>query len=73
MNSHGYTDSTADLPMLSICEAATVVNPNPSLEKLAVQNGWSILRPVRPWKSSFEKARRVLALVLALGENPAKL
>jgi phosphatidylglycerophosphatase C len=73
VNSHGYTDSTADLPMLSICETATIVNPNPSLEKLAVQNGWTILRPVRPWKSRAEKARRVLALLLALGENPAKL
>jgi phosphatidylglycerophosphatase C len=73
VNSHGYTDSTADLPMLAICDKATVVNPKPSLEKLAVQNDWSILRPVRPWKSEMEKALRVLALLLALGENPAKL
>jgi phosphatidylglycerophosphatase C len=73
VGSHGYTDSTADLPMLAICDDATVVNPKPSLEKLAVQNGWTILRPVRPWKSEMEKALRVLALLLALGENPAKL
>ncbi|MFM2198267.1 MAG: hypothetical protein RLZZ505_1699 [Verrucomicrobiota bacterium] len=73
MNSHGYTDSTADLPMLAICEKATVVNPKPSLEKLAIQNNWLILRPLRPWKSEMEKALRVLALLLALGENPAKL
>ena len=73
INSHGYTDSTADLPMLSICEAATVVNPRPSLEKLAIQNNWSILRPKRPWKSEMEKALRVISLLLALGENPAKL
>lgn len=73
VNSHGYTDSTADLPMLGICEKATVVNPKPSLAKLAIQNGWPILHPVRPWKSEMEKAFRVLALLLALGENPAKL
>jgi phosphatidylglycerophosphatase C len=73
VNSHGYTDSTADLPMLAVCEKATVVNPKPSLEKLAIQNGWTILRPFRPWKSEMEKALRVLALLLALGENPAKL
>ncbi len=72
-NSHGYTDSPADLPMLSICETATVVNPKPKLEALANENGWPILRPERPWKSPFEKALRVLALLLALGENPAKL
>jgi HAD superfamily hydrolase (TIGR01490 family) len=73
MNSHGYTDSTADLPMLAICDKATVVNPKPSLEILAIQNNWTILRPARPWKSELEKALRVLALLLALGENPAKL
>ena len=73
VNSHGYTDSTADLPMLAICDKATVVNPKPSLERLAEQNGWSILRRVRPWKSEMEKALRVLALLLALRENPAKL
>lgn len=72
-NSHGYTDSTADLPMLSICEAATVVNPGMRLEAFATENGWHIVRPERPWKSSFEKALRVLALLFALGENPAKL
>lgn len=73
VSSHGYTDSTADLPMLAVCEKATVVNPKPPLEKLAVQNGWPILRPARPWKSEMEKALRVLALLLALGENPGKL
>jgi phosphoserine phosphatase len=73
VNSHGYTDSTADLPMLAICDNAIVVNPKPWLEKLAVQNGWPILRPARPWRSEMEKALRVLALLLALGENPAKL
>jgi phosphatidylglycerophosphatase C len=73
INSHGYTDSTADLPMLAICDTATVVNPKAKLEAIAMQNGWPILRPERPWKSPFEKALRVLALLLALGENPAKL
>jgi phosphatidylglycerophosphatase C len=73
VNSRGYTDSTADLPMLAICENATVVNPKPKLEALANRNGWCILRPARPWRSPFEKALRVLALLLALGGNPAKL
>lgn len=72
-SSRGYTDSTADLPMLAICETATVVNPNSKLEAIAIENCWGILRPERPWKSALEKAHRVLALLLALGENPAKL
>ena len=73
INSHGYTDSTADLPMLKICQRATVVNPKPALTELAEQNGWTILRPALPWKSSFEKSWRVVLLLLGIGKNPAKL
>lgn len=73
IHSHGYTDSTADLPMLAICDNATVVNPKARLATLAEENGWPIVRPERPWKSTLEKALRVLALLLALGKNPAKL
>ncbi len=73
VSSHGYTDSTADLPMLAICGTATVVNPKVKLEAIALENGWQIIRPKRPWKSAMEKALRILALLLALCENPAKL
>lgn len=73
IHSHGYTDSTADLPMLEICDTATVVNPKPALAELAEQNGWTILRPALPWKSTFEKSWRVLLLLLGIGKNPAKL
>jgi HAD superfamily hydrolase (TIGR01490 family) len=73
INSHGYTDSTADLPMLEICQQATVVNPKTRLTEIAGQNGWTILRPALPWKSSFEKSWRVLMLLLGIGKNPAKL
>jgi HAD superfamily hydrolase (TIGR01490 family) len=73
IHSHGYTDSTADLPMLKICDTATVVNPKPALTALAGQHGWIILRPALPWKSNFEKSWRVLLLLLGIGKNPAKL
>lgn len=73
VNSHGYTDSIADLPMLGICEKATVVNPKPELTEIAEANGWTILRPARPWKSNFEKSWRVALLLLGIGKNPAKL
>jgi phosphoserine phosphatase len=73
VNSHGYTDSTADLPILAICDKATVVNPKASLTALAEINGWPILRPALPWKKPVEKVIRVLALLLALGKNPAKI
>lgn len=68
---HGYTDSRADLPMLELCEAATVVNPGPQLTRLAQRRGWTILRPARPWKSRPGFALRVLALLLGAPGDPA--
>jgi len=66
---HGYTDSTADLPMLALCGRATVVNPSPRLTELAEESGWQIIRPVRPWKSRFGFAFRVLALLFGIGRG----
>ena len=69
-NCHGYTDSCADLPMLELCETATVVNPSSRLEALARESGWEIVRPSRPWKTRVGWAWRVLALLTGLGEDP---
>ncbi len=66
-NCHGYTDSSADLPMLALCSSATVVNPSPALTRIATQAGWQIVRPARPWNSRAGFALRVLALLLGLG------
>lgn len=73
VGSHGYTDSTADLPLLAACRDNTVVNPKPTLAALAESNGWKIIRPQRPWNTPGEKAWRVLLLLFAIGNNPAKL
>lgn len=70
---HGYTDSRADLPMLALCGAATVVNPSPALAALAGESGWTIVRPRRPWKSRAGFALRVLALLTGVGRDPAGL
>ena len=70
---HGYTDSRADLPMLELCGAATVVNPSPELTALAIERGWEIVRPARPWKSKAGFAWRVLALLFGIGRDPAGL
>ena len=72
-NCHGYTDSRADLPMLTLCETATVVNPSPALARLAEQRGWKIVHPARPWKSRVGFALRALALLTGLGRDPAGL
>jgi phosphatidylglycerophosphatase C len=69
----GYTDSRADLPMLGLCEAATVVNPSPELAALAERSGWRIVRPRRPWKNRLDFALRVLALLTGIGSDPGGL
>ncbi len=70
---HGYTDSRADLPMLALCDSATVVNPSPSLTALAKNSGWEILRPARPWQSRLGFAARALALLVGIGRDPGKV
>lgn len=70
---HGFTDSRADLPMLELCEAATVVNPSPELTALAERSGWRIVRPWRPWRNRLDFAVRVLALLTGIGDDPAGL
>lgn len=70
---HGYTDSRADLPMLTLCGSATVVNPSSELTALAVESGWKIVRPARPWNTRAGFVLRVLALLTGLGRDPAGL
>lgn len=69
---HGYTDSTADLPMLALCDTVTVVNPSPSLTEIATASGWEIVRPVRPWKSKAGFAIRTVKLLVGWPGSPDK-
>jgi phosphatidylglycerophosphatase C len=70
---HGFTDSRADLPMLELCDAVTVVNPSPELTALAERSGWRILRPWRPWRNRLDLVLRVLALLTGIGSDPGGL
>lgn len=62
-NSHGYSDSSADLPMLACCESNTLVNPSPALTAIGEEKGWEIVRPEKPWQGKsghlLEVARRI--------------
>ena len=69
-NSHGYTDSRADLPLLEICEKATLVNPGPALTAIGEKNGWRITRPPRPWKSRAHRIARIATMLLGIRTNP---
>lgn len=65
-NSHGYTDSTADLPMMACCENGTVVNPSLRLLQAAEPEGWEVVRPTLPWRGRRDKAWRVLRYAAGL-------
>ena len=67
---HGYTDSCADLPMLELCDSATVVNPSPRLATIAEKMGWEVVTPKRPWSSRVGFGIKALALLLGCGADP---
>ncbi len=72
-NCHGYTDSTADLPMLELCQQAMLVNPKPELLEIGTRNGWQVVRPDRPWKSKADFIVRSLKLLFGIGADPGGL
>jgi len=47
-NSHGYSDSHADLPMLRICEEASLVHPTEKLKIASAGESWKVYEPSRP-------------------------
>lgn len=47
----GFTDSRADLPLLSLCREKTLVHPLAGIRKIGEAQGWRILEPPRPWKN----------------------
>lgn len=61
-----YTDSCADLPMLTLCQGATVVNPSPRLQELAELNGWRVIKLPRPWRNKAHRYWQRLKYVLGL-------
>ena len=47
----GYTDSKADLPLLSLCQEKFLVNPLPGIRRTGEEKNWAILTPAKPWKT----------------------
>lgn len=46
--SHAYSDSVTDAPMLGVVGHGHVVNPDRTLRRLAAENGWDVLTFRRP-------------------------
>ncbi|MBK1830275.1 haloacid dehalogenase-like hydrolase [Verrucomicrobiaceae bacterium R5-34] len=64
-NSHGFSDSHADLPMLCICENASMVNPTDKLHQVGKQRHWELHTPPRPTRGKRQFA--IACLRQALG------
>ena len=65
-SSYAYSDSATDLPMLEVVGHPTAVNPDRELERIAVANGWPVLRfdhpvPLRSRVPLPERRRSVVA------------
>ncbi|MCE9596506.1 MAG: HAD-IB family phosphatase [Spirochaetia bacterium] len=61
-----YSDSSADLPMLRMCENAVLVHPSEKLAAEGKSRGWKIVQPARPYKGSFEKYVRLCMCLVGL-------
>lgn len=64
-NSHGFSDSHADLPMLNICEDASMVHPTDKLSSEGEKQGWNTYSPERP--TTGKKQFAIACLKQALG------
>lgn len=65
-NSHGYSDSSADLPMLSCCQRNTLVNPSTRLAAIGREKGWTIFTPAKPWRGRLGHALEVLRRITGI-------
>jgi len=62
--SFAYSDSESDLPMLRAVRHAVVVNPDPDLRRIAIQEGWEVLHLDRLGRRLKLLAALTLAAVL---------
>jgi HAD superfamily hydrolase (TIGR01490 family) len=61
--SYAYSDSESDLPMLRAVRHAVVVNPDPDLRRIAVEENWEVLH--------LDRLGRRLKVLAALGAGTA--
>ena len=68
-NSHGFSDSHADLPMLSICDQVTMIHPTTQLREIGKQQQWELQTPTRPTKNKRQFAWACLRQSLGINPN----
>lgn len=51
LDSWSYSDSSADIPLLSIAEHAVMIHPGEKLASVGLEKGWRTMTPRRPYPS----------------------
>ena len=52
-DSWGYSDSSADVPLLSICERAMMIHPSSKFAAIGAEHGWRTLLPRQPYRGKW--------------------
>ena len=68
-DSYTYTDGYVDLPLLACAERGICVNPGSALTKAAAENGWTVIRPKKPFCCKIHE--RFSNVLMALGLSSA--
>ena len=48
-DSYGYSDSRADVPLLSICEQGIMIHPSEAYAAIGRERGWTTMMPQQPY------------------------
>jgi len=65
LDSYGYSDSSADVPLLSICEHGIMIHPSEKYAAIGKERGWTTMTPERPYEGKW--AGRLASVKQALG------
>ncbi|MEM6279714.1 MAG: HAD-IB family hydrolase [Verrucomicrobiota bacterium] len=52
-DSWAYSDSSADIPLLSIVEHGVMIHPGEKLEAVGLEKGWRTMTPARPYSGKW--------------------
>lgn len=52
-DSHGYSDSSVDVPLLSICKRGTMIHPSENFAAHGKEPGWTTLHPAQPYSGKW--------------------
>ena len=65
-NSWAYSDSSADIPLLSIAEHGVMIHPGERLQSAGLEHGWRTMTPPRPYNGKWGGRRAMLLQALGL-------